>query len=237
MRTDRLELVPLPPTQASIYDVPEFIERFSLVNVNWTAASSPNGYAISYNLTLRDNATLAVSDLYITNGTTYPFNASAAVGRYVFALRSFDSSGLYAPDDYSNSFQICVRNYTCTEFHACSVNNVSVCEVVTDLGCAFPYTGNLTDYDEVCTYVLDTHLTLFNFNLDLSNSVMLLFVVSFLWLGCVAIGFMFQNEGFFVLGMVLGFTIGIMLFQLSWVLTLAFILLDIAMWVFIRGLN
>jgi len=48
----------------------------------------------------------------------------------------------------------CVSNWTCDTFASCNTSNILPCTSVADLNfCGESFTGNLTDYDDVCIYV------------------------------------------------------------------------------------
>ena len=48
----------------------------------------------------------------------------------------------------------CIENWTCDTFGVCNESNVLPCTSMADLNmCGTNFTGNITDYDDVCTYV------------------------------------------------------------------------------------
>lgn len=224
-RTDIIDLDFINPTTPFIYPVPENIKQNTSIFVNWTPANDPNGFTIQYNLTLFDNVTFENKGDYIVNTTTYNFTASKAVGNYTFGLYAFDSAGLKSDYSYTNSFRICIQNYTCTSFGECQPYNLSLCLAVEDIGCGDPYTGNLSAYNIGCYYVppvIETDLT----TIDLTNqgNIILFGVFLFFWIALGVLAFTFKNFLYGSMMFFIGVMLGFWAFSISWILSAMFLL-------------
>jgi hypothetical protein len=71
-----------------------------------------------------------------------------------------------------------------------------------------------------------TGYTLLDFDISQTSNVFLLFVLGFLWLGTMALGWFFHNIGFKSLGFFLGLILGIMLGSFHIILAIMFFLLN-----------
>lgn len=127
--------------------------------------------------------------------------------------------------DYCNSTWECSGyNGVCGNLSTLTclgVNETSNCYNVTGLA-ADNFTGNYSDYDLVCADAVSVP----SLDLGTTNGVLLLLVLAFMWVACVAIGLIFRNFAFGSLGFFLGIVLGFLLLPVHWILTAAMFFLN-----------
>lgn len=150
------------------------------------------------------------------------------LGNYTFGVNCTDSMGINS-EGFSPTFEIrqCLTSYYCSNFANCNTANKSICLNVSDLYCGAAYTGNLTAYNQNCTYTPPVLPVSGDF-MDLSKTQggIFLFVMIFFWLGCVALSLMFRNFALASIGWITGFFIGFILIQVNWIFGAGFLMLD-----------
>jgi len=79
-------------------------------------------------------------------------------------------------------------------------------------------------------------MSLTNFDLESQTNTIILFILVILWLGLQFMAYTFKNFGFASFGFFTGIIIGLLLFQLSILLTLVFILINVVLYIgFTKG--
>lgn len=228
IRSDLLELDNLPPTTPELYDVTSKILQNTSIWVNWSNSVDPQSSALNYNLSQYDiNGTFISSR--ITENTTILINMTMALGNYTFGAKSYNALNLFSGESFSNSFSVCAITYNCTSFTLCKSNNISECLIVTDIGCGYEFTGDVSDYDISCAYTppeITTGELLQNFDLTNQSNVFLFGILIFFWLGLAIVSFIFRNFVFASFMWFVGLILGLIVINLSFILAIAFILLS-----------
>jgi hypothetical protein len=168
-------------------------------------------------------------DIWHINGTGTTINNS---GYYVYNLAtpSWRHFRVWVNDTYNNNLTgnffinlTCeIPAYSCDIHNNCNSSNIRSCANVTDSRCGLEFTGNITDYDLSCNYY-----SLYNYDLTSTNSIIILFIIGLLWLGCAIISLTFKNFIFGSFTFFLGIILGFMFIGIAPFVTLLFFLLNI----------
>jgi hypothetical protein len=124
----------------------------------------------------------------------------------------------------------CVSNFTCVSFAACSPFNISACLNVSDLVCNTTFAGNVSTYNQNCSYSAAPPGELPPATMDISTlSGGLVFgILVFFWLALLTLTLIFRNFAIASLAWILGIILGFWLFQLGPIFAFGFMLLDTA---------
>lgn len=124
----------------------------------------------------------------------------------------------------------CISNWECAEYTACDGSSQSCISIRDVEDCGFEFTGNLTDYDRVCSIEANTDSVAFpGFDLRYPGNQILFAVLVIIWLTALICSFVLSNHLFYILAFVIGMFIGLMLFQVSWVISIAILLFEVYM--------
>jgi hypothetical protein len=206
----------------------------SASSITYNATAAPGNYTIGI---------YAIDALNLTSGTSY--SNIFTIPNYICSV--FDDCALnnisacdIVIDTIANlafsgnisSFDIpcaCNTNFTCASYSACRPANVTTCLSVINGGCGGAFAGNLTDYDLNCTYVPPGSMSLAGYDLNSQGNIIIMFIVGFLWLGCMTLAFVFRNQGFFIFGFLLGMVLGFMFAAVAIWMSLVFWMMMIGM--------
>ena len=93
---------------------------------------------------------------YLGDGTSTCIDTNwQTAGTFQTATEGYEWNITMAISECTETIIInCTPNWTCDNYDTCNINNTLPCLSVVDLNtCGESFTGNLSDYDEVCVYV------------------------------------------------------------------------------------
>ena len=147
---------------------------------------------------------------------------------YLAGVKTSDGSN---PDGFQQSaypFYIgCIPDYECGAYSACGQYRESCTEAKDLKGCGFEFIGNLSLWDRDCSINANSQDIKFDsFDLRYQGNQFIFMVFVIIWLVCLSLSFILRNHIFYILAFCFGIIIGIMIFQVSWILSIAIILLE-----------
>lgn len=127
----------------------------------------------------------------------------------------------------------CIPEFECKEYSACG-NYQQTCLEAEDIICNYEFNetfdGSMSQYDKNCSINANTQsVKLENFDLKYSGNQIIFFILIFTWLVCLILSFVLSNHLFYILAFVLGIFIGIICFQIHWILAFAILIFEIYM--------
>lgn len=143
---------------------------------------------------------------------------------YTFYFRVSDN--LYNSSN-NVTVNICYYDFICSHY-SCKINNTQYCDEATETQiCGYEYIGDYSEFPPInCTYTENIKLDLIHYDLTETTNIMILFVISFLYIGCMGIAFLFKNRGFLSLAYVISLVIGLMLSGIHIAITIGFLILN-----------
>jgi hypothetical protein len=224
-------LEPAIPSSPAINSVSDMLQNTTQI-ITWMPSVSPQGTPIyRYYLNIFDSLNNYVGNVAVTGDVSFNFTGNYTEGYYQFKVYSQDQEGLFSENRTSNIFNIttpCVSEFACTQYAYCGMNNVSVCNVVSDVKCGYAFGGNVSDYDISCVYVSPVP-TGAKFDLNTTTGALVFGIMVFFWLALLVISFIFRSFATVVLMWAIGVLLGFWLYQFGAIWSIGFMLLDTAL--------
>jgi len=147
---------------------------------------------------------------------------------YLVSVNSHDELSAGNWQQSNNTFYIgCIPSWQCGQYSACG-NYRQICELPKDIySCGLNFTGDLAVWDRNCSINANTASVSYNnFDLRYSGNQFIFMIFVLIWIICLALTFILQNHVFYILAFVFGIVIGLFLFQIFWIASVAILLIQ-----------
>lgn len=191
------------------------------------------------------------SDLFSATSNQKCASGSLGVNEFSMNTSQMQTQSTYSGWDFTGTWQICTRanpqsfptlrvfglccqgDWSCEEYSACG-NYQQDCLRVHDGRCGYAYDaaldGNLSLWGRNCSINANTEsVKLENFDLKYPGNQIIFFILIFIWIACLVLSFVLSNHLFYILAFVMGIFIGIICFQIHWIIAFAILMFEVYM--------